>query len=97
MFDHFRTFFVGAFHLHVVSYVAPLCIKLRCVTVPAKLALCLRIHRHDPLFASIIVLGIVATFKSYPSVGDVAVFHAMLSMYPEIYPRAFAFFPRTSS
>ena len=31
MFDHFRTFFVGVFQLHLLMYVAPLCFAFRSV------------------------------------------------------------------
>jgi hypothetical protein len=31
MFDHFRSFFLAVFQLHLVAYVAPVCIKLKWV------------------------------------------------------------------
>lgn len=33
MFDHFRTFFVGVFQLHLLMYVAPLCLAFRSVLI----------------------------------------------------------------
>ena len=72
MFDEFRVFFVGVFQLHVVSYVIPICVKLR----------------SDPLFAAVILSGIIATFKPYTAVGDIGLFHALLALYPELVARA---------
>lgn len=42
-----------------------------------------RTHRNEPLMASTILLGIIATFKSYPSAGDIALFHVLLFLFPE--------------
>ncbi|GAA94264.1 uncharacterized protein L969DRAFT_97413 [Mixia osmundae IAM 14324] len=70
MFDHFRSFFVATFQLHLLIYVAPVCIKLR----------------RDPLYACATIIGIGSLFQSYPSVSDVALYHSLLPLYPEIMP-----------
>jgi phosphatidylinositol glycan class U len=54
--------------------------------------------REHPLFAVVVMTGIIATFKSYPSVGDIAFFHSLLALYPEIVPRThFVFFVSPSA
>ena len=70
MFDHFRSFFLLAFNVHLASYSIPLCIK----------------YASDPLFAVTLLSGITTVFKSYPTVGDTALYLAMLSLHPEVYP-----------
>ncbi|KAF9518659.1 hypothetical protein BS47DRAFT_1370976 [Hydnum rufescens UP504] len=68
MFDDFRPFFLMVFSVHLLIYVAPISIKLR----------------HDPLFASFILQGIISTFKSYPTLADPGLFTAMFAIFPEI-------------
>ncbi|GAA5916050.1 hypothetical protein JCM8208_006342 [Rhodotorula glutinis] len=70
MFDHFRAFFLVVFALHPVVYVAPLCI----------------FYRDDPLFAATMLVGAVALLKSYPTLGDWALWHALLASYSELLP-----------
>jgi hypothetical protein len=40
--------------------------------------------RSDPLFPVILMLGIVCIFKTYPSLGDFALWHALLATYSEL-------------
>jgi hypothetical protein len=81
MFDHFRPFFVGVFHvsicyletfidvqLHNVLYVAPICLRMK----------------HDPLLAMVIITGIFSTWKSYPALGDLAIWAGLLGCFPEV-------------
>jgi len=70
MFDHFRPFFLMAFSVHLLIYVAPICIKFQ----------------HDPLYAAFILQGIIATFKSYPTLSDPGLFTCMIAIFPEIIP-----------
>ncbi|KAJ3825355.1 PIG-U-domain-containing protein [Lentinula raphanica] len=70
MFDHFRLFFLVVFNIHLLMYVAPICIKFQ----------------HDPLYALFILLGILATFKSYPTLSDHGLFIAFWAIFPEVYP-----------
>ena len=41
----------------------------------------------DPLAAFMVLTGILATFKSYPSLGDTALHHSLLALFPELVPR----------
>ncbi|WVQ72366.1 hypothetical protein IAR50_001918 [Cryptococcus sp. DSM 104548] len=68
MFDHFRSFFLGVFQLHTVIYVAPICLRLS----------------DDPLFALLLLVGIISTWKSYPSLGDLALWAGLLGCFPDI-------------
>ncbi|KAI0001371.1 PIG-U-domain-containing protein [Russula compacta] len=70
MFDHFRPFFLMVFSLHMAIYVAPLCIKFQ----------------HDPLYATFLLLGILGTFKPYPTLSDPGLFLSLISLFPETYP-----------
>ncbi|WVF71301.1 hypothetical protein IAT40_006104 [Kwoniella sp. CBS 6097] len=68
MFDHFRSFFLGVFQLHHFIYVAPLCLRLSV----------------DPLFSMLVMVGVISTWKSYPALGDMALWAGLLSCFPEI-------------
>ncbi|KAJ9097456.1 hypothetical protein QFC20_006197 [Naganishia adeliensis] len=69
MFDHFRKFFTGVFQLHVLLYVVPLSLRLR----------------RQPLLATVILSGIISVFKSYPTLGDAAVWLGLLGCFPDIW------------
>ena len=43
--------------------------------------------RKQPLFVITTILGISAMFKSYPSIGDTALYLSLLSLYRHIFPR----------
>lgn len=43
------------------------------------------ISRHDPLYATFILLGILATFKGYTTLSDPGLFLSMISVFPEVY------------
>eukprot|EP00123_Amoebidium_parasiticum_P010551 comp20179_c0_seq1/m.25023 comp20179_c0_seq1/g.25023 ORF comp20179_c0_seq1/g.25023 comp20179_c0_seq1/m.25023 type:complete len:427 (-) comp20179_c0_seq1:162-1442(-) len=68
MFDHFRLFFLWVFQLHVLVYIGPLAVKLR----------------RQPLFLWVMYAGIVTAFKSYPSVGDAALFLSLVSLWSHL-------------
>ncbi|OSD07401.1 PIG-U-domain-containing protein [Trametes coccinea BRFM310] len=70
MFDHFRPFFLMVFSVHLLIYIAPLCIKFQ----------------HDFLYATFLLLGVQALFKPYPTLSDPGLFLSMFSIFPEIYP-----------
>jgi phosphatidylinositol glycan class U len=65
VFDHFRTFFVFVFQLHVFIYIAPLTIRLR----------------EHPLFLAYMLLSISAIFRSYPSLADTAFYMSLLPLW----------------
>ena len=52
--------------------------------------------RHDLLYASFLLLGILGTFKSYPTLSDPGLFLSFISLFPEIYPRACSHFHATA-
>ncbi|KAG8886056.1 hypothetical protein FRB97_007932 [Tulasnella sp. 331] len=70
MFDHFRPFFLAAFSMHLLIYVAPICIKFQ----------------HDPLYAAFVLQGVIASFKPYPTLADPGLFVSMFALFPEIFP-----------
>lgn len=70
MFDSFREFFIGVFWLHLGSYVAGLCIRLR----------------KQPLFVITTMLGLFAVFKPYPSISDTSLYFALLPLYRHTFP-----------
>ncbi|KAJ7095734.1 GPI transamidase subunit PIG-U [Mycena belliarum] len=70
MFDHFRPFFLMVFSIHLLIYIAPVCLKFQ----------------YDPLFAAFILLGVLGTFKSYLTLADPGLFISTASVFPEIYP-----------
>ncbi|KAF9042700.1 GPI transamidase subunit PIG-U-domain-containing protein [Rhodocollybia butyracea] len=70
MFDHFRPFFLMVFSLHLLLYVAPICIKFQ----------------HDPLYSIFILIGILATLKPYPTLSDHGLFVGMWVVMSEVHP-----------
>jgi GPI-anchor transamidase subunit U len=78
MFDSFRSFFLCVFQLHLLIYVAPLCIRLK----------------RNPLAICTTLLGIISIFKSYPSVADLGLYLGMLSLHVEIFGREVPPLPR---
>jgi len=57
------------FSVHLLLYVAPVCIKFQ----------------HDPLYAFFILTGILSTFKPYPTLSDPGLFMALWGVFPEVY------------
>ncbi|GAA5879768.1 hypothetical protein JCM8547_007573 [Rhodosporidiobolus lusitaniae] len=70
MFDHFRAFFLCVWALHPVVYVAPLTYY----------------YRENPLFAITLLTGATSLLKSYPSLGDYALWHGLLACFSELLP-----------
>ncbi|PWN92333.1 PIG-U-domain-containing protein [Acaromyces ingoldii] len=70
IFDHFRSFFLLAFNVHLASYAVPLTIK----------------YRQDELFALTAFQGLISTFKSYPTMSDASLFLSLLSLSPQLFP-----------
>lgn len=69
MFEDFRSFFLCVFQLHLVVYVAPVCIRLR----------------NDPLFAACTLLGLIAVFKPYPSLADTNLYWSTLPIWSHLF------------
>jgi len=70
MFEHFRLFFVCTFQLNTVVYCLPLCIRFS----------------DRPLLLSVIMVALIAVFKSYPSLGDVGFYLALLPLFAHLLP-----------
>ncbi|XP_040294109.1 LOW QUALITY PROTEIN: phosphatidylinositol glycan anchor biosynthesis class U protein [Bufo bufo] len=68
MFAHFSLFFVCVFQINVFFYTVPLSIKLK----------------DHPVFLMFIQIAIISIFKSYPTVGDVAFYMALLPMWSHL-------------
>ncbi|NXT68606.1 PIGU protein, partial [Chaetops frenatus] len=69
MFEHFSLFFVCVFQINVFFYTIPLAIKLK----------------EHPVFFMFVQLAIISIFKSYPTVGDVALYMAFLPVWSHLY------------
>ncbi|PBK94172.1 PIG-U-domain-containing protein [Armillaria gallica] len=54
MFDHFCPFFLTLFSVHLLIYIAPICIKFQ----------------HDTLYATFLLVGVLDIFKAYPTPSD---------------------------
>ncbi|KAF3936542.1 hypothetical protein ABW19_dt0201411 [Dactylella cylindrospora] len=70
MFDSFRAFFLCLFQLHLLIYVPGICLRLR----------------KQPLFGLITLIGISSIFKSYPAIGDTAIYYSLLALYRHTFP-----------
>nr|7WLD_U Chain U, Phosphatidylinositol glycan anchor biosynthesis class U protein [Homo sapiens]8IMY_U Chain U, Phosphatidylinositol glycan anchor biosynthesis class U protein,GFP-like fluorescent chromoprotein cFP484 [synthetic construct] len=69
MFEHFSLFFVCVFQINVFFYTIPLAIKLK----------------EHPIFFMFIQIAVIAIFKSYPTVGDVALYMAFFPVWNHLY------------
>ncbi|CAM0137488.1 hypothetical protein VKS41_003149 [Umbelopsis sp. WA50703] len=69
MFDQFRNFFLVVFQLHAFIFAAPLCIRFR----------------EHPIFVVVVLSGIMSIFKSYPSIGDAALYLGLLPVHGEVF------------
>ncbi|XP_055756656.1 phosphatidylinositol glycan anchor biosynthesis class U protein [Salvelinus fontinalis] len=76
MFEHFRLFFICVFQINVFFYTIPLSIKLK----------------EHPVFLIFMQIAIISIFKSYPTVGDIALYMAFLPAWNHLY-RCEWFFP----
>ncbi|KAK3927347.1 Phosphatidylinositol glycan anchor biosynthesis class U protein [Frankliniella fusca] len=71
MFEHFRLLYLWAFQMNaLVLYLIPLSLRTR----------------RDPILLAATLTGITAMFKSYPSLGDVGFYLALLPMWAHIFP-----------
>lgn len=65
VFDFFRNFFLIVFHINIFFMVLPLAIRLY----------------HRPCFLAFVYIAIVSILKSYPSVGDSALYLGLLGLF----------------
>lgn len=77
VFDFFRTFFLIVFHLNILFMILPLAIRLK----------------HRPCFLAFVYIAISSMLKSYPSVGDSALYLGLLGLFAnELAEMHFSFF-----
>ncbi|KAF3340461.1 phosphatidylinositol glycan anchor biosynthesis class U protein-like protein [Carex littledalei] len=77
VFEFFRDFFLIVFHVNILFMVLPLAIRLK----------------HRPCFLAFVYVAIVAMLKSYPSVGDSALYLGLLGLFAsELADMQFSFF-----
>lgn len=65
VFDFFRNFFLIVFHINILFMISPLAIRLN----------------HRPCFLAFVYIAIYSMFKSYPSVGDSALYLGLLGLF----------------
>ena len=71
IFEDFRSFFLCVFQLHLVVYVAPVCIRMR----------------REPLFAACTLLGLMAVFRPYPSLADTNLYWSTLPIWSHLFDK----------
>ncbi|KAL7182956.1 hypothetical protein ACSBR1_041610 [Camellia fascicularis] len=77
VFDFFRNFFLMVFHLNILFMILPLAIRLN----------------HRPCFLAFVYIAISSMLKSYPSVGDSALYLGLLGLFiNELADMKFSFF-----
>ncbi|XVE93597.1 hypothetical protein REPUB_Repub01dG0208300 [Reevesia pubescens] len=77
VFDFFRNFFLIVFHVNILFMILPLAIRLR----------------HRPCFLAFVYVAIFSMLKSYPSVGDSALYLGLLGWFVnELADMQFSFF-----
>ncbi|KAL1830105.1 hypothetical protein DCAR_0209514 [Daucus carota subsp. sativus] len=77
VFDFFRDFFLIVFHVNILFMLLPLAIRLN----------------HRPCFLAFVYIAISSILKSYPSVGDSALYLGLLSLFVnELADMQFSFF-----
>ncbi|XP_061731008.1 phosphatidylinositol glycan anchor biosynthesis class U protein [Nerophis ophidion] len=69
MFEHFRLFYLCVFQINVFFYTIPLSIKLK----------------EHPVFLIFMQLAIISIFKSYPTVGDIALYMSFLPVWSHLH------------
>ncbi|KAG5274370.1 hypothetical protein AALO_G00135370 [Alosa alosa] len=69
MFEHFRLFFICVFQINIFFYSIPLSIKLK----------------DHPVFLMFMQIAVISIFKSYPTVGDIALYMAFLPVWNHLY------------
>ncbi|KAK9277532.1 hypothetical protein L1049_007076 [Liquidambar formosana] len=77
VFDFFRNFFLIVFHVNILFMILPLAIRLN----------------HRPCFLAFVYIAISSMLKSYPSVGDSALYLGLLGLFVhELADMKFSFF-----
>ena len=71
MFDAFRSFFLGVFWLHMLSYSVPFCLRFQ----------------RQPLVAVVLMMGVVAVFEPYANAGDAGAWLSCLCLLGHLFER----------
>ena len=74
MFDAFRSFFLGVFWLHMLSYSVPFCLRFQ----------------KQPLVAVVLMMGIIAVFEPYANAGDAGAWLSCLCLLGHLFEREYA-------
>ena len=69
MFDPFRSFFLGVFWLHMLSYSVPFCLRFS----------------KQPLAAVVLMMGVIAIFQPYANVGDTGMWLSCLCLFGHVF------------
>jgi len=69
IFEHFRVFFLWVFQLHSIIFVIPSILKFK----------------EQPLFLTLVISSLISQLKTYPSIGDVALYMIFIPMYQELF------------
>ena len=73
-FDAFRSFFLGVFWLHMLSYSVPFCLRFR----------------KQPLAAVVCMMGVIAIFEPYANIGNVGVWLSSLTLLSHTFERKYS-------
>ena len=73
MFDAFRSFFLGVFWLHMLSYSVPFCLRLK----------------KQPLAAVVLMMGVIAVFQPYANAGDAGAWLSAVCLLGHVFERTF--------
>ncbi|KAJ1721956.1 hypothetical protein LPJ53_003589 [Coemansia erecta] len=68
IFDEFRPFFIAVFQLTALAFTVPISWRFR----------------KDPLFGSVMLIGVISALKSYPAWGDLSLFLGLIPLYEEL-------------
>jgi len=71
MFDAFRSFFLGVFWLHMLSYSIPFCLRFQ----------------KQPLAAVVLMMGVCAIFQPYANAGDAGAWLSCLCLLSHTFER----------
>ena len=74
MFDAFRSFFLGVFWLHMLSYSIPFCLRLR----------------KQPLAAVVLMMGIITIFQPYANAGDAGAWLSCMCLLGHVFERTYS-------
>ena len=63
-------------------------VRMQLIAVQTGCGPHMSVSRHDLLYATFILSGVLATFKPYPTLSDPGLFLSLWALFPETYTRA---------